>query len=108
MISARARGRVILVLLPNYEMGCKPSTQKAAATRSMLASPIPSQVRISRPKSRSCRMQMGGEVTSVRAVRLEQARVEEIWDRLVDNIPMYGQYSLKTDRQIKVYRLDRS
>ena len=54
----------------------------------------------------SATMQIGGEARDVKAVRLDQEGVDRIWDRLVDNIPMYRIYRTKTDRQIKVYRLD--
>ena len=50
-------------------------------------------------------MQLRGMTTEVTAAQLNDEEKEEVWDRLVGNIPNYAVYSKRTDRNIKVYRL---
>lgn len=50
-------------------------------------------------------MQIKKDPVSVTAERLSEHEKEAVWDQLVDNIPNYGVYRERTDRNIKVYRL---
>jgi deazaflavin-dependent oxidoreductase (nitroreductase family) len=50
-------------------------------------------------------MQIGSEPVDVTAKLLNDAEKDEVWDRLVANIPNYDVYKTRTDRNIKVYRL---
>jgi deazaflavin-dependent oxidoreductase (nitroreductase family) len=50
-------------------------------------------------------MQLGSEPVDVTAELLSDAEKDEVWDRLVANIPNYDVYKTRTDRNIRVYRL---
>ena len=51
-------------------------------------------------------MQIQRDPVPVRAQLLSDEEKDEVWNRLVDNIPNYKVYKQRTDRNIKVYRLD--
>jgi len=50
-------------------------------------------------------MRLGSEPVDVTAELLSGAEKDEVWDRLVANIPNYDVYKTRTDRNIRVYRL---
>lgn len=49
---------------------------------------------------------IGTDTRDVRAVRLSAEEVDEVWPFLVDNIALYDAYRTRTERDIKVFRLD--
>ena len=53
-------------------------------------------------------MQITRERIPVRAKLLSNGEKDAVWERLVDNIPNYKVYKQRTNRNIKVYRLDPS
>lgn len=50
-------------------------------------------------------MQIKKDPIPVRAELLSDVEKDAVWDRLVDNIPNYKIYKQRTNRNIKVYRL---
>ena len=50
-------------------------------------------------------MRLGSEPVDVTSELLSGAEKDEVWDRLVANIPNYDVYKTRTDRNIRVYRL---
>ncbi|RMF16006.1 MAG: nitroreductase family deazaflavin-dependent oxidoreductase [Candidatus Dadabacteria bacterium] len=50
-------------------------------------------------------VQIGSEQIPVIAHRLSDDEKAAVWDRLVANVPNYGSYVERTDRNIRVYRL---
>jgi len=51
-------------------------------------------------------MQITRERIPVRAKLLSNGEKDAVWERLVDNIPNYKVYKQRTNRNIKVYRLN--
>ncbi len=51
-------------------------------------------------------MQLKRDPIAVRAKLLDDDEKAAIWERLVGNIPNYKVYRTRTDRNLKVYRLD--
>ena len=54
----------------------------------------------------SATITIGTQTREVTATRLEADEIEAIWGFIIDNIPLYGIYRSRTDRTLKVYRLD--
>lgn len=54
----------------------------------------------------SAQIQLGPRTFSVTATQLSDEGKEQVWDRIVDAIPNYGIYKQRTERNIKVYRMD--
>lgn len=53
-------------------------------------------------------IQLGANKFPVVAVLLSGEEKERVWGQLVANIPNYAIYKTRTDRDIKVYRMDKS
>ena len=53
-------------------------------------------------------MQLKRDPIEVQARLLNDEEKDAIWERLVDNIPNYKVYKTRTDRDLKVYRLEPS
>ena len=47
-----------------------------------------------------------GKTIPVQAVRLSDLEKADVWDILVASVPNYAVYKSRTDRNIKVYRLE--
>lgn len=53
----------------------------------------------------TAKVQLGKDIKRVMARRLSSDEKKAIWPKLVANVPQYATYVLRTDRDIKVYRL---